>query len=140
MTIAQIGIEYRASSLSESQAGLDAGAPRAGDRFPWVRLKLQRDGPVEDLFAQLDDTRFNLLLFNQSSAPGQLPELGDRLRVHPVPSDPVNDKELARQQIPQPSFYLLRPDGHVGLAGIHFDAAAASRYLLERLHIAQRAT
>ena len=140
MTIAQIGIEYRASSLSESQAGLDAGAPRAGDRFPWLRLKLQRDGPVEDLFAQLDDTRFNLLLFNQSSAPGQLPELGDRLRVHPVPSDPVNDKELARQQIPQPSFYLLRPDGHVGLAGVHFDADAASRYLSERLHIAQRAT
>jgi len=133
-TISQIGIDYRDSPLSVSQARWHEGAPRAGDRFPWLRVKLQPDGPVEDLFAKLDDTRFNLLLIGQPSASVELPGLRDQLRVHAVQSDPANDRELARQRIPQPSFYLLRPDGHIGLAGTHLDIAAASRYVSERLH------
>ncbi len=65
-----------------------------------------------------------------------MPGLGDLLRIHAVPGDPVNDRELARAQIPRPSFYLLRPDGHVGLAGIRLEAAAATRYVSERLKLA----
>jgi hypothetical protein len=42
---------------------------------------------------------------------------------------------LARAQIPRPSFYLLRPDGHVGLCGARLDAAELQRYLSERLHL-----
>ena len=38
-TISQIGIEYRDSPLSLSQARWHEGAPRAGDRFPWLRVK-----------------------------------------------------------------------------------------------------
>ena len=64
-----------------------------------------------------------------------MPELGDLLRVHEVPSDPGNDRELERSHIPRPSFYLLRPDGHVGLAGSRLDATAATRYVSERLHL-----
>ena len=135
LTIAQIGIEYRDSPLSDSLPGLAEDAPRAGDRFPWLRVRLQRNGPVEDLFAKLDDTRFNLLLIGQPSSSVELPGFHDRLRVLALPSDSANDKEFARQRIPQPSFYLLRPDGHVGLAGTHLDVAAASRYVSERLHI-----
>ena len=56
-------------------------------------------------------------------------------RIHAVPDDPANDAELARAQIPQPSFYLLRPDGHVGLCGARLEAAAVKRYLSERLHM-----
>ncbi len=134
-TISQIGIQYRDSPLSESQARWHEGAPRAGDRFPWLRVKLQTDGAIEDLFAKLDDTRFNLLLIGQPSASVELPGLRDLLRIHVLPSDPVNDKELARQHIPQPSFFLLRPDGHVGLAGTQLDVAEATRYVSERLHI-----
>ena len=62
------------------------------------------------------------------------PGLGDLLRVHAIPSDPTNDRELVRAQIPQPAFYLVRPDGYIGLAGVRFDAAAASSYVTERLH------
>ena len=134
-TISQTGIRYRDSRLSETLAGLPDAAPRAGDRFPWLQLKLQAGGPTEDLFAILDDTRFNLLLFGQGSPPGGLPELGDRLRIHAIPADLANTTELARAQISRPSFYLLRPDGHVGLAGTYLDAAAATRYIVERLQI-----
>ena len=58
------------------------------------------------------------------------------MRIHEVPSDPANVRELARAHIPRPSFYLLRPDGHVGLAGTRWDAAAATRYVSERVHLA----
>jgi hypothetical protein len=64
-----------------------------------------------------------------------MPGLGDLLRIQEVPNDSANDRELARAQIPQPSFYLLRPDGYVGLAGTYLDAAAATGYVSERLHI-----
>jgi hypothetical protein len=60
--------------------------------------------------------------------------LGDLCRIHVVPADPVNDAELARAQISQPSFYLLRPDGHVGLCGARLENAEIKRYLSERLH------
>ena len=134
-TISQTGIRYPDSPLSETLPGLPEAAPRAGDRFPWLRLKLSPNGPVEDFYGKLDDTRFTLLLVGQSAPPGGVAGLGDLLRTHVVPSDPANDRELTRAQIPRPAFYLLRPDGHVGLAGIRLDAAAVTRYLSERLHL-----
>src|SRR5947199_238525 len=132
-TISQTGIRYRTSPLSEALAGLPEDGPRAGDRFPWLRLNFAPSGPTEDLFEKLDDTRFNLLVIGQRAPAGGIPELGDLLRMHEVPSDSANDRELARVGIPRPSFYLLRPDGHVGLAGVQLDAGAVSRYVSERL-------
>ncbi len=134
-TISQTGIRYRTSPLSEALAGLPEAGPRPGDRFPWLRLTFRRNGASEDLFAKLDDTRFNLIVIGQNAPPGGIPELGDLLRVHEVPSDPVNDRELARARIPRVSFYLLRPDGHVGLAGTQFEAGSATRYLSERVRL-----
>ena len=134
-TISQIGIQYRASPLSETQPGLPDAAPRAGDRFPWMRLKLSPDGPAEDLFGRLDDTRFNLILFGQPAPSDGLPALGDRLRTLVVPGDPANGRELDRVRVPRTSFYLLRPDGHVGLAGVRPEAAALTRYLSGRLRL-----
>ena len=58
------------SPLSETLPGLPAGAPRAGDRFPWLRLKLSADGPAEDLFGKIDDTRFTLIVIGQPAPPG----------------------------------------------------------------------
>ncbi len=68
-TVSQTGIHYRASALSQSQPGVPDGAPRAGDRFPWLRLKLEANGPIEDLFQKLDDRHFNLLAIGQPSPP-----------------------------------------------------------------------
>jgi 2-polyprenyl-6-methoxyphenol hydroxylase-like FAD-dependent oxidoreductase len=133
-TVSQTGIHYRGSPLSLTQRELVAGTPRAGDRFPWLRLRRQPDGPVEDLFAALDDLHFHLLLFGQAA-----PALGEvgadgGLRVHAIPDHPDNARELERATIAAPSFYLLRPDGHVGLAGARLEPGVIAHYLSDRLH------
>jgi 2-polyprenyl-6-methoxyphenol hydroxylase-like FAD-dependent oxidoreductase len=133
--VSQIAIRYRASSLSRTLDGLPGGAPRAGDRFPWLRLQLRADGPVEDLFERLDDTRFNLLVIGEGPPPDDAPDVGDWLRVHFVPAGRVNDAELARAGIRRPSFYLLRPDGHVGLCGPRLEAGVVAQYVSERLRL-----
>ncbi|MGH8605023.1 MAG: hypothetical protein ACREXR_20225 [Gammaproteobacteria bacterium] len=67
--------------------------------------------------------------------PADLPELSGLIHVLLIPDDPINDQELVRAAIPKPSSYLLRPDGHIGLAGTHLHAAALIRYLAERLEL-----
>ena len=133
--VSQTGIHYRDASLSQSLDGLPASAPRAGDRFPWLHLKLAANGPVEDMFDKLDDTRFNLVVTGQDPLPEGTLGLGDLLRIHAIPADPANDAEFARVQIPRPSFYLVRPDGHVGLCGVRLDQAVLKRYVSERARL-----
>jgi 2-polyprenyl-6-methoxyphenol hydroxylase-like FAD-dependent oxidoreductase len=128
-TVSQTGIDYRKSSLSVSLDRLPDDAPRAGDRFPWLHLKLQANGPVEDLFRKLDDTHFHLLVFGQPLPAETLPDLGGLLQAHVIPDDPANEAELMRAKIPRRSFYLLRQDGHVGACGVDPDAAAITRYI-----------
>jgi 2-polyprenyl-6-methoxyphenol hydroxylase-like FAD-dependent oxidoreductase len=127
-TLSQIGIAYRQSPLSQTLDGINAKAPHAGDRFPWLHLRFNADGPREDLFERLDDTRFNLLVIGQPAPSGDRLGYGDLLAVHAVPSEPENLSELARASITGPAYYLLRPDGHVGLAGLRFDEAAVRRW------------
>jgi hypothetical protein len=134
-TVSQIGINYRNGSLSKSLGGMPEGGPCGGDRFPWLRLKFRADGPAEDVFLKLDDTRFNLIVIGQSAPPGGAVGLGDLLRVHVIPEDPINELELTRARIPRPSFYLVRPDGHIGLCGGPLDVAAVKRYASENLHL-----
>ena len=131
-TISQTGIRYRNSRLSQTLSDLPDGAPQAGDRFPWLHLKFRADGPTEDVFQKLDDTRFNLLAIGQPAPSEIAVGFDDMLCTHVVPTHSVNDEELARMQIAQPSFYLVRPDGHVGLAGTRLEAAAVTRYFAER--------
>ena len=132
-TISQIGIQYRKSVLSETQTGIPEEAPHAGDRFPWLRVVVSPGGPVEDLFARLDDTRFNLIVVGQPPLSSEPAELSGLLRTHEISVDSANADELIRSHIPSPSFYLLRPDGHVGLVGTKLDGALVTRYLTERL-------
>jgi 2-polyprenyl-6-methoxyphenol hydroxylase-like FAD-dependent oxidoreductase len=130
-TVSQTGIAYRESPLSKMLPGLPDGAPHAGDRFPWLQLRFQANGPTEDLFQKLDDTRYNLIVIGQPAPSGEALGLGDLLRIHVIPDEAHNAQELARVRIPGPAFYLLRPDGHVGLAGIRPEPAAVTRYLSE---------
>jgi 2-polyprenyl-6-methoxyphenol hydroxylase-like FAD-dependent oxidoreductase len=134
-TISQTGIRYPHSALSETHGEVAKAEPRAGDRFPWMRLQFRPDGPTEDLFDRLDDTRFHLLVFGQDLPAGCQAALGDLVRTHPIAGSPANARELARARIPAPSFYLLRPDGHIGLCGRRLDAATVTRYASERLQL-----
>jgi 2-polyprenyl-6-methoxyphenol hydroxylase-like FAD-dependent oxidoreductase len=131
-TISQIGIQYRASPLSQTLGGLPAAGPQAGDRFPWLELRLRQGAAVEDLFRRLDDTRFNLIVVGQPAPAAAALGLDGLLDSIEVPAEPANDGVLARAGIPAPSFYLLRPDGHVGLAGTRLEPAGVVRYLSER--------
>jgi 2-polyprenyl-6-methoxyphenol hydroxylase-like FAD-dependent oxidoreductase len=135
-TISQIGIRYRRSPLSQTLPGVPEGAPLAGDRFPWLRLKFQAQGSVEDLFGKLDDTCFNLLVIGQPAPDAAALGLGDLLHVHHVASnEALNDQALARVGITGPAFYLLRPDGHIALAGTRWQATSVMRYFAERIRI-----
>ncbi len=123
-TISQIGIQYRESPLSRTLPGLPGSAPQAGDRFPWLQLDLGRRGGAEDLFQALDDRHFTLLLFGEQSVPRDLwPGLAGMLDIISVPSGPANERELATHEIPESSFYLVRPDGYIALAGTRLVAA-----------------
>src|SRR5215470_3914807 len=134
LTLSQIGIRYRESSLSQNLGVVPESAPHAGDRFPWLRLKFHAQAPREDLFQKLDDTRFNLLVFGQPAPLAENLPLGDMLQVLAVPSHCENDDALSAASITTPSYYLLRPDGHIGLAGTSFKEADVRQWLV-RSHL-----
>jgi 2-polyprenyl-6-methoxyphenol hydroxylase-like FAD-dependent oxidoreductase len=131
-TVSQTGIHYRRSPLSVATAALPKQAPQAGDRFPWMHLQLDAGGPVQDLFQALDDTRFNLLVFGGAAAQ-TLPETDGLLKTHTIPITAGNEAEQARANVPHAAFYLLRPDGHVGLCGPTLDATVLRRYFAANL-------
>jgi hypothetical protein len=130
-TLSQIGIRYGESALSQDLGKPAGNAPHAGDRFPWLSLRFKPQGPREDLFQRLDDTRFNLLVIGQPAPSLVGLALGDMLLVHAVPSDPENDAALASASIAGPSYYVLRPDGHIGLTGTVFQEGDLKRWLAQ---------
>ncbi len=132
--LSQIGISYPESPLSRTLPGTDAKAPQAGARFPWVHLRFQADAAPADLFERLDDRRFNLLVIGQPAPTRDQLGCGDLLQIHEVPSHPDNVAALARVDIAGPAYYLLRPDGHIGLVGRSFDAGALKDWF-ERAHV-----
>jgi 2-polyprenyl-6-methoxyphenol hydroxylase-like FAD-dependent oxidoreductase len=131
-TVSQTGIHYRRGPLSVTADELPKEAPQSGDRFPWMHLQLEAGGPVQDLFQALDDTRFNLLVFGHTAAQ-TLPDLDGLLRIHTIPITAGNEAEQARAHVPRSAFYLLRPDGHVGLCGQTLDAATLRHYFATNL-------
>jgi 2-polyprenyl-6-methoxyphenol hydroxylase-like FAD-dependent oxidoreductase len=126
-TLSQIGITYRGSPLCAGE--LPESAPQAGDRFPWLRVRWNAGDPVADIFPKLDDRRWTLLVLGQEASGAGLPASDGSLQVHVLPRNPENDAELARVGIPLPSFYLIRPDGHVGFCGERFSGSDIAAYL-----------
>jgi 2-polyprenyl-6-methoxyphenol hydroxylase-like FAD-dependent oxidoreductase len=127
-TLSQIGIAYPQSPLSQTLAGVPKHAPKAGERFPWLQLTFSGGAGPEDLFARLDDTRFNLLVIGQPAPAAESVGFSTLLDVHSIPVDQNNAAALASASIQAPSYYLLRPDGHIGLAGTHYDEGAVRRW------------
>ena len=126
-TLSQIGISYPTSPLSRTLGDV-GGGPAAGSRFPWLTVALAGEDAACDLFAALDDTRFTVLVVGQPAPSAGELGLGDLARVQAIPATAANAAALAAAGVPAPSFYVLRPDGHIGLAGGRCDPAAIRRW------------
>jgi hypothetical protein len=135
-TLSQTGIQYRQSPLSQTIAAAP-GAPQAGDRFPWMHLSFRAGGLPEDLFQKMDDRRFTLLVFGQPGPRAGLAGFSDLVDVHTVPNTPGNALVLEAASIEGPSYYLIRPDGHIALAGSRFDEAEVRLWFADHhVHLA----
>ncbi len=67
-------------------------------------------------------------IINHGVSPNRLSKL---LTTLVIPNDAYNvdnTQALARVGISGPAFYLLRPDGHVGLCGVRLDMAVVTGY------------
>jgi 2-polyprenyl-6-methoxyphenol hydroxylase-like FAD-dependent oxidoreductase len=134
-TISQTGIRYRESPISETAAGMPEDAPRSGDRFPWLRVRLSEGGPATDLFEEIDDTGFTLVLAGQPVPSSGLGGAGELVRTLVIPDDPENRRALEHRGIPKTAFYLVRPDGYIGLCGERLDPSALADYFTRRLGV-----
>jgi 2-polyprenyl-6-methoxyphenol hydroxylase-like FAD-dependent oxidoreductase len=126
--VSQIQIGYRGSALSRTRAPWPDDAPQPGDRFPWLKLAFDGGADLEDLFERLDDTRWTLLVFGQPA-----PKETTALPVLTAAVDTRNDPALASAHIPHRSFFLLRPDGHIGMCGTTLDSDTLARYFTQCL-------
>lgn len=120
-TISQTRITYRDTAFSEGRAG----EIRGGDRLPWVE-KLDNYKPLSDLTWQVHVYgRANPDLVAAAQQRG--------LRTVEFPFD----ETTAKTGLQRDSAYLLRPDGHVGLALPDQVADALANYLVKHnLHLA----
>jgi 2-polyprenyl-6-methoxyphenol hydroxylase-like FAD-dependent oxidoreductase len=119
MTLSQTGIQYRRSPLSCTLASAPE-APQAGDRFPWLHLAFWPGGPLDDVFEKMNDTRFTLLVFGQPGPAGAPAGFRDLVDLLVVPPTLENELALQAASITGPAYYLVRPDGHIALAGSRF--------------------
>ncbi|NOT49432.1 MAG: pentachlorophenol monooxygenase, partial [Acidobacteria bacterium] len=102
--VSQIGINYRASALSENSADLKV---KAGDRMPYFLVE------GASIYDRLREPRFHLLVFNDGAA--EQPELKDTfdkmVDVHTMPLYP----HIAEIFDTDTTFsVLLRPDNYIG--------------------------
>jgi 2-polyprenyl-6-methoxyphenol hydroxylase-like FAD-dependent oxidoreductase len=119
-TISQTAVHYRASPLSEGRAG----RVRGGDRLPWVADAAAPDGGGDN-FAPLASLDWQVHVYG---APGPAIEATCRARglaCHVfAPAAGAAPSGLAAG-----AAYLVRPDGHVGLADPAAEPATLERYL-----------
>jgi 2-polyprenyl-6-methoxyphenol hydroxylase-like FAD-dependent oxidoreductase len=130
-TVSQLGIQYRSGPLSRTVGDWPRDAPQAGDRFPWLHLQFEAAGSREDSFRKLDDRHFLLLVFGQTLPSTAVAD--DLWTAREIPQTPENSAELVRARIPRPSYFLVRPDGYIGLCGTVVDPQALQRYMTRQL-------
>ena len=118
-TVSQTAVTYRGSGLSEGRAG----AVHGGDRLPWVKVVI--DGVETDNFAPLASLDWQVHVYGESDRDLQATCQGRALALHVFPWQPA----LADSGLERNAVYLVRPDGHVGLATLEGGTAALTSYL-----------
>ncbi|RZA16220.1 MAG: hypothetical protein EOP02_23445, partial [Proteobacteria bacterium] len=136
----QLDLNYRASSLSVD-IGTVSPTIRAGDRAPDVGGLQSSDGSIHRLFELLRGTHVTIIVFgsDRSTIQGLTPEgSGERLRlISIIPAgstmpDCWSDErgDAWRIYAPAPNaFFVIRPDGYVGLTGSTADSRGLASYL-----------
>jgi 2-polyprenyl-6-methoxyphenol hydroxylase-like FAD-dependent oxidoreductase len=118
-TISQTTIHYRGSPLSVGAAG----RVRGGDRLPWVPL----DG-ADDNFTPLASLDWQLHVYGDATA-----EIAEVCRKRGLAFHVFPWRGTMRQAgLRRDAGYLIRPDGHVGLADPGARGATLQAYLDER--------
>ena len=119
-TISQIGVNYHGSRLSEGRAG----SIRGGDRLPWITTASSAD-QEDDNFAPLRSLDWQAHVYGECSA--GIAEACTRrgLALHVFPWQPTT----ARAGLKEGAVYLVRPDGHIGLADPDASPARLEQYL-----------
>jgi len=117
-TISQVVVSYRDSSLSEGRAG----AVHGGDRLPWV--KPERNAS-EDNFTPLASLDWQGHVYGEATPEIRAVCDERKLPLHVFTWRP----EMRRAGFQRNAVYLLRPDGHVGLANPEGRAMAIASYL-----------
>ena len=112
--ISQTRIAYRASPLSDGWAG----RVRAGDRLPWVE-GADNYGPLESLGWQVH-------VYGTAATALREFATRERLPLHEWPWTAA----ARRAGFERDALYLVRPDGHVGLARRTPDVEGLRSYLL----------
>ena len=116
-TVSQTAIEYRESGLSEGRAG----RIRGGDRLPWVES-------APDNFTPLKSLEWQVHVYG-SAGGGLAARCASRgLPLHVFPWS----RNAARAGLARDATYLVRPDGHVGLADVLHGPERLERYLDDR--------
>jgi 2-polyprenyl-6-methoxyphenol hydroxylase-like FAD-dependent oxidoreductase len=116
LTLSQTNVNYRDMALAAGSAG----RVQAGDRLPWV---CQEDGT--DNFASLRSLDWQAHVYGDASIEIEqaCTQAGLSLRRFPW-SDAAGKTGITRN-----AFYLVRPDGYVGLAAVSNVADALRAYL-----------
>jgi 2-polyprenyl-6-methoxyphenol hydroxylase-like FAD-dependent oxidoreductase len=118
-TISQTAIDYRGGTLSAGHAGRVHG----GDRLPWVPLEPGRLG--RDNFATLTSLDWQLHVYGRATPDMRARCAGRHLPLHEFEWQPA----MGRAGLQRDAVYLIRPDGHVGLAASAPSAPAVEAYL-----------
>jgi 2-polyprenyl-6-methoxyphenol hydroxylase-like FAD-dependent oxidoreductase len=118
-TVSQVGVNYRASALSEGAAG----TVRGGDRLPWFET-----GPNEDNFAPLTSLAWQVHVYGEArgDVAGVCAKLG--LPIYTFDWTPL----VERAGLIRGALYLVRPDGYIALADAEGDPDRLGRYFTRR--------
>jgi len=135
----QIAIHYRFSSLNtnHSTGGFKRNAPKAGDRFPYVRFMLNNQ--PTDTFRLLAYDRFTAIIATPEEVHDGVESLKKQLERIPVPVRtfviPAAGGGIDFHKalgVKKEALFIIRPDGHIGLrSGSLINTSAA--YYFKRL-------
>ena len=117
-TVSQIGVNYRASNLSEGRTG----KLHAGDRLPWIQLPDNPKNEYPDNFAPLSSLNWQVHIYSTWMCPDvRRLSMQRGFAFHVFPWQP----SFAATGLAENAAYLIRPDGYIAFA----DPAAKARTL-----------